>query len=106
MNLLILKVLEKIAVVKLKNSSTKTKSNIFREKQKMVSHTYVPLCLILQEASTFLKIGSMHINSFINYINCFKSTCFCPNFCNDFKEKENRNFCLTYRNFCLTFGRA
>ena len=41
MNLLILKVLEKIAVVKLKNSSTKTKSNIFREKQKMVSYTYV-----------------------------------------------------------------
>ena len=80
MNLLILKVLEKIAVVKLKNSSTKTKSNIFREKQKMVSYTYVQLYLILQETSTFLKIGSMYINSFINYINCFKSSCFCPKF--------------------------
>ena len=41
MNLLILKVLEKMAVVKLKNSSTKTKLNIFQEKQKMVSYIHV-----------------------------------------------------------------
>ena len=78
MNLLIFKVLEKIAVVKLKNSSSKTKSNIFREKQKMVSYIHVQLCLIFPEASTFLKICSMHINSFISYITYLKPTCFCP----------------------------